>query len=214
MATRLTRLFLLLFALSQVAATCNGTETGNPSNNSAGGGSQGGEASPTESYQNTDFGVTAEYDTTWSVTENVAPASRTENATPTDEGSADDGAQTPAAAPPTATGGGIDTSDAPSTVFTDGQTIVTLYYVTLETEPESLEAYLSDLFPTRTFVNFVNPHLSGLTYDDPSAGDNGGDRQEYYFLRQTTLLYVVADISTANQGLELFTAFIQSLRFE
>jgi len=49
---------------------------------------------------------------------------------------------------------------------------------------------------------------------DPEAGETGGDRQEYYFLNGTTLLFVITDLFAANNGFEKFETIIQSLRFE
>ena len=180
MVKRIGRLALALFILSQIGATCHGTETGNPT------------------YSNDQFGVSAEYDSGWNATNRAVPLAE----------------DTANGAPQPTSSGGIDTSSAPSTVFTDGTTTVTLFFVTLSEEPLSLVAYLNGVFSDRTFEYFSNSSLSGLMYDNPEAGDTGGDRREYYFLKGTTLLYVVTDLFEANDGFAKFDTLIDSIRFE
>lgn len=165
---------------------CQGTETGNPA----------------KSYSNDDFGVSAQYDSEWSSTDRTATA-------------------IPMAAPcPTCdttgpTESGIDTSEAASAVFTDGTSTVTLFYVTLDQTPASLEDYLATAFsPPRTFEPFANTHISGFFYDNPEAGATGGDRREYYFLQDVTLLYVVTDLFDTGDGFEKADTILDSLRFE
>ncbi|MBI2981340.1 MAG: hypothetical protein HYY44_03425 [Deltaproteobacteria bacterium] len=91
---------------------------------------------------------------------------------------------------------------------------MTLYYVTLATEPASLEDYLKSVFPSRTFETFSNDHLSGFRHDNPEEGTKGGDRQEYYFLKQKTLLYLITDLFEENDAIQKFEDFISSLRFD
>ena len=164
--------------------TNEGTETGNPQ----------------KAYSNTDQGVSAKYPSDWNVSE--VPVLARDTASP-----CSDCVVSPMQA------SGIDTTNAPSTVFTDGMSTITLYYVTLKNPPASLIGYLGALFPSRNFVFFSNSSISGFTYDNPEAGVTGGDRKEYYFLKNTTLLYVVTDLFQKNDGLTKFDTLIQSLRF-
>ncbi|MBI2082312.1 MAG: hypothetical protein HYT76_01970 [Deltaproteobacteria bacterium] len=188
---RMRTLFLISFVI--LGGCFGGTETGNPQ-------TPGVPKEEEPNYTNDDFGVSARYDSGWSVTETPAAGSP-------DSTTAGD-------APIAAPAEGIDTSDSPSTEFTDGTTIVTIYYVTLNSVPDSLLNYLESKFPSRVFQEFSNSQISGFKYDNPEAGDTGGDRQEYYFLNEKTLLYVITDLFDVNDGLKKFEAFIDSLRFE
>jgi hypothetical protein len=185
MARALMRSLFILLVLTQLGASCQGTETGNP-------------GAP-KVYMNEEFGVEAQFNPGWNFVEDEVPAS---DGVPT-EGD-------PAAAP----GEGIDTSGAPFTEFTDGITTVTLFFVTLAEEPASLEDYLTSVFPSRTFEVFSNGQISGFRYDNPEPGETGGDRQEYYFLQGTTLLFVVTDLFETNNGIKKFETIIESLHFE
>lgn len=208
MARRLIRLFLILFSLFHLAASCPGTETGNPGNTQDDGGS-------TETYTNDDFGVSGEYDSTWSATDQGVVS----NATGGDSGggNSDGGCEicaTPATPAP-ATQGGIDISSAPSTIFTDEISTATIFYVTLSQAPSSLADYLAGVFPTRTFLSYLNGQgLAGFRYDNPEEGATGGDLQEYYFLKEVTLLYIVTDLFEVNDAFEKFETLVNSLRFE
>lgn len=191
---------MLLVTLLLMATGCGqGTETGNP-------GTGGPEKPQPNNYSNDDFDVSLEYDNDWSFEEEEAAG---ETQAPVSDG---DGEDADVGEPMIESG--IDTSDAPSTEFTDGTTTVTLYFVTLSEEPESLEAFLSATFPSRTFESFSNSNISGLTYDNSEAGATGGDRQEYYFLDGTTLLYIVTDLFEANDGFDKFDTIIDSIRFD
>ncbi len=195
MVSLLGRMGIILVALFHLAASCQGTETGNPGN------AQAGNESP-ETYTNDTFGVEAEYVSGWGVTENE----------PSGGGEAVE--DIPSGEPAPAMEGGIDTSGSPSTEFTDGTSTVILFYVTLDSQPSSLLGYLTAIFPSRSFELFVNDFITGYRYDNPEAGTTGGDRQEYYFLNGTTLLYVVTDLFDENDGASNFETFIESLRFD
>lgn len=201
MGSRLIRLFILLFTLSQIAAKCQGTETGNPGNAPT--------SSPTEEgtgtiYSNDDFGLSGEYASGWTVAENDAPSAAVDQ-----DSGCEDCMASPSSTP------GIDTSNSPSTEFSDGTTTATFFYVTLSTQPASLEIYLRSVFPSRTFATFTNSQeLSGFFYDNPEAGATGGDRREYYFLNGVTLLYVETDLFDTNEGSENFEILIDSIHFE
>ena len=54
--------------------------------------------------------------------------------------------------------------------------------------------YLNEKYPTKTFTNFNTDSLSGYMYDNPVAGESGGDLKEYYFVNGTTLVQIVAEI--------------------
>lgn len=201
MAKTLTRLLLILFALLPLVLACGqGTETGNP-------GQDAPQQPQPNNYANEDFDVALEYDSDWSFDEQEAPPAEAQ--TPT--GDTEDGEPTDQPAP--SVEGGINTSSAPSTEFTDGTTTVTFFFVTLSEEPESLISYLGGVFPSRSFVFFSNPFTFGFSYDNPEAGENGGDRQEYYFLDGITLLYIVTDLFDINDGFENFETIIDSIRF-
>ena len=196
------RLLLVLLAVSQLAAECPGTETGNPGK--AGAGSDKTPSTQEKSYSNGAYGVATQYDSGWSVKEQ--PKVEQEPA-PTPQADGDTPRPSTQAAP-------INTANAASTVFTDGATIVTLYYVTLNAAPPNFQTYLQGIFPSRTFVTFSNGTLSGFKYDNPEAGTTGGDRQEYYFLKGTTLLYIITDLFSANDGDKKFNTLLTSLKFE
>lgn len=204
---RLSRLLLILIALLNLGASCQGTETGNPGTPQAGGeDGEDGEVQENETYTNGDFGVIAEYDQGWNFTENT-PSGSVEESPAADQ---------PEGVEPMVpmVEEEIDTSEAPSTEFTDGASIVTLFFVTLDSEPVTLIGYLQQVFSSRVFESFANAQgLSGYFYDNPEAGATGGDRQEYYFLNGTLLLYVAAEVFEANDGLEKFATIIESLRF-
>lgn len=192
-------LVALMFGIAGSGISCRsscGTETGNPQCPTSN--------APEDitSYSNDDFGVTGRYDSTWTSEESPATSGG--------ETASDGAADAPASAPAS----GIDTSSSPSTEFTDGTTTVTLFYVTLDEEPSSLLAYLRETFPGRSFEVFENEFVSGFTYDNPEAGTTGGDRQEYYFLDKTLLLYVVTDLFEASNGIANFETLIDSLQFE
>ncbi len=161
-----------------------GTETGNPA----------------FSYSNVPENVSSGYPSGWSYTEHAAPPSA--SSTPASPGSAQHDS-TP----------GIYTSRSTSTVFTDGTSTMTVYYVTLSSQPTSLLNYLQSIFPTRIFVAYTGINLSGFFYDNPETGMTGGDLQEYYFLQGTKLLYVVTDLFLANNGVQQSRTIINNLRF-
>jgi len=186
------RLFLLLIACSQLAATCQGTETGNP-----------GTESTANSYSNDDFGVSTSYEEGWTVSE-VGVISH--SSAPPSSGS---GAQPVPTSTPA-----IDTSNAPSTFFTDGISTATISYVTLSTEPSTLLSYLQGIFADRTFQSYSNGQISGFLYDNPEAGSTGGDLAEYYFLQEKLLVYMVVEIFEENDGFGKFGTIIESLNFQ
>ena len=192
------RFLCILLTASLLLTGClfEGTETGNPTNDPAGAPTDGDEE--TESYSNGDFGVSTEHDNGWSVTEVTAgiessPADAGDGSDPVaDCVGCDDGASS-----------GIDTSLAPSTEFSDGTSTVTIFYVRLAETPATLLAYLQELFPGRSFETFENEFIPGLTFDN-----------EYYFLDDTLLLYIVTNLSDANDGAAKAQTILDSLRFD
>lgn len=196
----LLRGFLIAGLMSQMGSSCQGTETGNPGatqNN----GTEAGNPSSTQTYTNSEFGVVAELQTGWSTTEAAAFSQTGDTCEICDS------------PPISSVTEGINISQAPSTRFTDGASSVIFYYVTPSPQPASLENYLSTIFPARVFESFANPYLSGLRYDNTESGELGGDRQEYYFLQGSILLYIVTDLFAVNSGISNFETIIQSLRF-
>ncbi len=143
-------------------------------------------------------GVSTNYPSTWGYTEHAAAGPMTP------PGSGDPTGPQPVSLP------SIPLSEAPFTVFTDGQSTVTVYYVTLSSATDLL-TYLQSIFPTRAFAVFSNPYISGYAYDDPAPGFTGGDSREYYFLRGTQLVYVVGDLFPS--GLSNALTIVNSLRF-
>ncbi|MBI2500839.1 MAG: hypothetical protein HYW02_05120 [Deltaproteobacteria bacterium] len=183
---------ILLAFLSLLITGCLGigTETGNPQRegtSSADGetGSAASEEEETSSYSQDEFGVVVEYSEDWSLSEEF-PIRQTAGAVDDNTFASDAGGDDVAASSPGSRG--IDTTNAPSTVFTDGETEVTIF--------------------------FVNSYISGYQYDDPAVGSNGGDQQEYFFLKGSRLLYVVAEIFANKDGRTNFNTLINSLRFQ
>jgi hypothetical protein len=198
---------ILLLALLPAFYGCNGTETGNPSADANG-------------YSNAQFGVAASYADGWSAANEQVPIGSSNN-----PGSS-------------SSGEGIDVSGVPATIFTDGLSVVSLYYVTLSTTlsapsalniaaegasvgpstggstPTTLEGYLEQQFPERSFTIAQTSHLSGFTYDNPELGTHGGDQKEYYFVNGKTLLYVVTDLFDLKSGVQNFEVILSSLRFQ
>ncbi|MBI4197448.1 MAG: hypothetical protein HY539_06445 [Deltaproteobacteria bacterium] len=212
---------ILLAFLSLLITGCLGigTETGNPQRegtSSADGetGSAASEEEETSSYSQDEFGVVVEYSEDWSLSEEF-PIRQTAGAVDDNTFASDAGGDDVAASSPGSRG--IDTTNAPSTVFTDGETEVTIFFVTLDTAPASLLGYLEETFPDlskTSFVPFSNSYISGYQYDDPAVGSNGGDQQEYFFLKGSRLLYVVAEIFANKDGRTNFNTLINSLRFQ
>lgn len=196
MDRRLILALLLVAALFQTGATCNGTETGNPT--------QAGEQSGT-AYSNPESGVALERDSGWNVAEVSAPSPISGGECPGCQVSSDEAS-------------GIDASTSPSTVFSDVQTSVTLYYVTLSSTPLNLQSFLFAAFPSRnpdSFVPITNSEgLSGFVYDNPEPSSDGGDLREYYFLNDTLLLYIVAELFEDDHGLDEFEILLDSLHFD
>ena len=143
-------------------------------------------------------GVSTQYPNTWSYIEYAAPAP---SSLP---GTGDPTGPQPVAAP------SIPISNAPYTIFTDGQSSVTLYYVTVLPSTDLL-SYLQAIFPTRTFSPYSNGIMSGYFYDDTAVGMTGGDLKEYYFLQNTTLIYVVTDLYPT--GASRYQTILNSLRY-
>lgn len=184
---RLKNSVLFLVFFFLIGCQGKGTETGNPA----------------FSYSNAPENVSSGYPSGWSYTEHSVPAF--------DTAGPGFGSPAPASAP------GIDTSRSANTVFTDGTSTVTVYYVTLSSQPTSLLNYLQTLFPTRNFEVYSGMNLSGFFYDNPQFGVTGGDLQEYYFLQGTKLLYVVtdivADLFSVNNKVQQSRVIINNLRF-
>ncbi len=207
MAFSLRSLFFLYLVC--ILTSCQGTETGNPSSLPSGEPVDSSQEGAEATYESSAGPVEAEYDSAWSVEEKPAaggPAKST-------------GGEVPASPPcancffADAFAEGIDTSESPFTEFTDGTSKATLFFVTLDQEPASLESYLQDFFPGRGFRSFSNRHIPGFSYDNPESGETGGDRQEYYFLKDELLLYLITDLYDANDGRASFEILIDSLRF-
>ena len=207
---RILSLFLLLQLIGSTGCLAReGTETGNPKKPEASNPNSP-SAEEEKKYSNGNFGVATEYDSQWSYTEVSAPAASATRGDTASNACSNCASAPPAAAPSS----GIDISTSPSTEFTDGKTTVTFYYVQLTSVPTSLQSYLNQVYPSRTFESFSNTNLTGFKYDNPEMGDTGGDRQEYYFLQGKIVLYLVTDLFTANNGTTNFDLLIQSLSFQ
>jgi len=90
-----------------------------------------------------------------------------------------------------------EASDGASLIFeSEGPEVTTavVSFERLSPKPASLFEYLSDTYPERTFTNYSTMTLVGYTYDDPTAGANGGDLREYFFLNGDLLVHVTAEI--------------------
>jgi hypothetical protein len=197
----LAKLFVLILILTQVAASCEGTECGNPatcasqtplnSPESTGGGS-------TDTYSNDSVGFSADFDSEMDVEEGQEPDLVS---APTDGvfGSTDDL--------------GISTSGLPFTEFTDGETTFTAYYVTLTaSQAESgLLVFLRTRFVSREIVSLQGTLTAGYGFDNEEAGATGGDRQEIFFLDGTTLIYIITDLYS--DGLFGFSTFVTTFQF-
>lgn len=143
-------------------------------------------------------GVSTQYPNTWSYAEHAAPAPSSFPVTGDPTG------------PQPITQPSIPTSEASFTIFTDGQSSVTIYYVTLSSTTDLL-SYLQAIFPTRTFSSYSNGVISGYYYDNPDVGATGGDLREYYFLNNTKLVYIVTDLFPA--ATLSYMTIINSLRY-
>jgi hypothetical protein len=164
-----------------------------------------------EEYFNDLFGVSAKYDAAWSVREDSAIDERYQ-ASPAADGTSDTGGEKVRGSP--AQSEGINVAGAPSTTFTDGKTITTLYYILLSQKPKSLLSYLQSRFPSRAFESFSNGIISGFVYDVPDEVAGSGDQVEYYFLNGRVVFYLVAEIFEENDGRAKLDIILQSLEFE
>lgn len=83
--------------------------------------------------------------------------------------------------------------------FSDQRTIETRVLITIThyiNPPTSIEQYLANSFPGRSFTVYQTATLSGYKYDDPAAGSHDGDLIEYYFMSGTTIISIEAEVQT------------------
>lgn len=66
--------------------------------------------------------------------------------------------------------------------------------------PDSLQAYLTEAYPGRTFTAYQAGSNDGYLYDDPAAGGSGGDVREHFFLGGNVLVQAVAEVFTAGEA--------------
>jgi len=171
-------MMLILFAWIFLASCSGVTETGNPCpagvcvptvspNLSAG----------TELYENEEFGISIIYPEEWSFEEIGEEA----DAKPGETG------EEPQFA----------IEESFSIVFRSPADYATTAFISFErlyVIPPSLYAYLADKYPDRKFIHYSTMTLSGYLYDNPQAGENGGDLQEYFFLKDTVLIHIEAEV--------------------
>lgn len=79
-------------------------------------------------------------------------------------------------------------------------TQVRLTFVRLSPAPDSLQAYLAEAYPGRTFTAYQAGSNDGYLYDDPAAGGSGGDVREHFFLGGDVLVQAVAEVFTAGEA--------------
>ncbi|OGQ22406.1 MAG: hypothetical protein A3I05_03110 [Deltaproteobacteria bacterium RIFCSPLOWO2_02_FULL_44_10] len=77
---------------------------------------------------------------------------------------------------------------------TTEKTIATMTLSLLISQPESLDEYLQDEFPTLSITPVSTAHLSGFSYNDQAPGPNGGDLQRYFFLNKHIFVDIKAEI--------------------
>ena len=147
-------------------------------------------------FTNSAEGISTHYPSSWTYSDREAPPQP--QAYPTD-------------GPPADVQPRIPIGDSPSTYFTDGQSSVTIYYVTLPAGTDLL-AYLQTIFSSRTFTNYSNGSISGYFYNNTEAGATGGDLMEYYFLQGTKMIYVVTDLFPAS--ISSYITIVESLRYQ
>lgn len=95
---------------------------------------------------------------------------------------------------------------------TSGQkSTVTIYIYELKSAPISLAGYLEETEPSIEFEEYKNSYLSGYVYNDPSAGIDGEKIKEIYFLKNTKLLYIVAELfeGSGSQEAEIILSTIR-----
>ncbi|MBI4374643.1 MAG: hypothetical protein HY542_07175 [Deltaproteobacteria bacterium] len=181
------------------ASSPQGTETGNPN-----------------IYNQEEFGLTLEYPSGWVVLER-GPASAAEpiknpvTGETIDVGSLSENYLA---------SGTLPTSEASTTVLTDGQSVSTVYYITLEETPDTLLDYLATVLgpkaggvASETFPEFSNPHSTGREYVNSKPGIKGGELKEYFFLKERTLFYFAAEILPQKEADLKFQQIINSVRF-
>lgn len=96
--------------------------------------------------------------------------------------------------PATWNGGAVSSDVAEFFDARSPSTQVRMTFAFLSPEPASLQAYLAETYPDRDFVASQAGSNNGYIYDDPTAGDGGGDLQEYFFLGGDVLVHVTAEV--------------------
>lgn len=81
----------------------------------------------------------------------------------------------------------------------------------LDPVPSSLLDYLEGLYPDRQFHEFSTATLTGLCFNDPAPGPNGGDAAEHFFLGGDVLVHVVDEIFL--DGQEAFLQVLNGVSF-
>lgn len=95
---------------------------------------------------------------------------------------------------------------------TSGQkSTVTIYIYELKDAPESLVEYLDEIDPSIEFEEYKNSYISGYVYNDPEAEIDGEKIKEIYFLKNTKLLYIVAELfeGSGSQEAEIILSTIR-----
>lgn len=87
--------------------------------------------------------------------------------------------------------------------FTSGGTPATtalFSFQRIDPAPASLADYLTQQYPTRSFTECNTSSLTGLCFDDPATGSNGGNAIEFFFLNADVLVRVEAELFAASQA--------------
>lgn len=175
---------IAVLAVACLAGCGIGTETGNPNKRPTQPVSPAAPESGEETYINSTYHIELAYPTDWSYDETTSTAetaAECEGDCPQQEMLA-----------------------TPTIEFTNGvspnETRVDIYIITLSEEPTNLADYLAENRPSATFEEYAGCYITGYIYDDPTAGTNGGDVKELYFLNGTTLLHITTELFEEGGG--------------